>query len=336
MRVRFSLLLSSILCALTACPAAPNPHPSPRGLDSPTMTVTALNDHLLYFFDGRNPAIPRYAKDFNWLDDAAMKLGVGTYVIHQGDTALVYDAFTTPAQAHVVRKYLEELGIKHFTVTVSHWHLDHVGGLATWADVPIVSTKQTREMLISRKELIEGGTDPIWGPPPLKPLIIPAEGFEGQRAFHVGNITVEARNINIHSKDTEVLYLPADRILLSGDTLEDELTYMVEFEGLPDHVKNLRVMRAWDVTTFYPNHGDPDVIRKGGYGKTFIDATSNYITAMLMHSHDADFLSLPVEALVGESLAKGWVHAFEPYRDVHTQNLQGVAKYWKDRPLPAL
>jgi glyoxylase-like metal-dependent hydrolase (beta-lactamase superfamily II) len=312
------------------------PHATPPVLDSPTMTVTALNDHLLYFFDGRNPAIPRYAQDFNWLDDAAMKLGVGTYVVHQGREALVYDTFTTPTQARAVRKYLEDLGIKHVTVTLSHWHLDHVGGLAAWADVPIVATAKTKEMLASRADLIKHGTDPLWGPPPIDPLILPTETFEGPHTFHVGDIVVEARNVDIHSKDTEVLYLPADHTLLSGDTLEDELTYMVEFESLPDHVKNLRVMRQWEVTTLYPNHGDPGVIRNGGYNKTLIAATINYVSAMLAHAHDADFLTLPMETFVGDSLAKGWVHPFEPYRDVHKQNLQGVSGYWKDRPLPSL
>ena len=50
----------------------------------PPIQVKALNDYVIYFFDGRRPA-ESYAKDWNWYDDAAMKLGVGTYVIHQGD-----------------------------------------------------------------------------------------------------------------------------------------------------------------------------------------------------------------------------------------------------------
>ena len=68
----------------------------------PPIQVKALNDYLIYFFDGRRPA-ERYAKNWNWLDDAAMKLGVGTHVIHQGDTAVVYDTFTSVAQAKWVR-----------------------------------------------------------------------------------------------------------------------------------------------------------------------------------------------------------------------------------------
>ena len=67
-------------------------------VDPPPIQVKALNNYLIYFFDGRRPA-ERYAKVWNWFDDAAMKLGVGTYVIHQGDTAVVCDTFTSVAQA---------------------------------------------------------------------------------------------------------------------------------------------------------------------------------------------------------------------------------------------
>jgi hypothetical protein len=55
---------------------------------TPPIKVQALNDYLIYFFDGRRPT-ERYAKDWNWFDDAAMKLGVGTYAIDSGDQAVV-------------------------------------------------------------------------------------------------------------------------------------------------------------------------------------------------------------------------------------------------------
>src|SRR6266511_5115306 len=70
---------------------------------TPSIKVQALNDYLIYFFDGRRPT-ERYSKDWNWFDDAAMKLGVGTYAIHSGDQAVVYDTFTSVPQAKFVRE----------------------------------------------------------------------------------------------------------------------------------------------------------------------------------------------------------------------------------------
>jgi hypothetical protein len=43
-----------------------------------------------------------------------------------------------------------------------------------------------------------------------------------------------------------------------------------------------------------------------------------------------------MEDYIGESAAKGWVHPFAPYRDVHAQNLKLVHDYWRARPLPEL
>jgi glyoxylase-like metal-dependent hydrolase (beta-lactamase superfamily II) len=295
--------------------------------------VQALNDYLIFFFDGRRSA-ERYSKDRNWRDDAAMKLGVGTYAIHSGDEAIVYDTFTSVAQAKFVRDYLEKMGIKKFTVVHSHWHLDHVAGDAVYDDSDVVATTLTRDALAKQKADIESGK--LWGPPPIMPVRIPNVTFDDTKQLKVGDIDLELRRINIHAVDSAVIYIPKDKILLAGDTLEDSLTYMIEVENLAEHVKNLKDMRKWDVAKIFPNHGDPDIIMKGGYDQTFIDATEDYVTKMLGKSHDPDYLKGTMEDYIGDAAAKGWVHIFEPYREVHTQNLKLVHDYWKDKELPKI
>jgi cyclase len=300
---------------------------------TPPIKVHALNDYLIYFFDGRRPA-ERYAKDWNWFDDAAMKLGVGTYAIHSGDQAIVYDTFTSVPQAKFVRDYLEKLGIKKFTVVHSHWHLDHIAGDAVYDDSDVIADSLTRDALVKQKADIESGK--LWGPPPITPVRIPNITFDDRKELTVGDIKLELRRMNIHSIDSCVIYIPKDKLLLAGDTVEDTLTYMIEVENLAEHIKNLKKMRQWDVAKIFPNHGDPDVIMKGGYDKTVIDATASYVTKMLTKSHETDYLKGTMEDYVGNSAAKGWIHIFDPYRDVHTQNLKLVHDYWKDKPLPEI
>lgn len=189
----------------------------------------------------------------------------------------------------------------------------------------MISTRATRDALFKQKADIESGK--LWGLPPIKPTRIPNVTFVGKKTVNVGDIRFELRQINIHSLDHCVIYFPKDKILLSGDTLEDTLTYMVEVEGLPKHINNLKKMLKWDVAKIYPNHGDPDVVMNGGYDRTFIDATILYITNMLKHSHDKDFLNAKMEDYIGDFAQKGTIHVFEPYRDVHTQNLKLVQDY---------
>jgi cyclase len=300
---------------------------------SPSIRVQALSDYLLFFFAGRQPA-ERYAKDWNWFDDAAMKLGIGTYAIHRGDQAIVYDTFASMAQAKFVRDHLENMGIRKFTVVYSHWHLDHIAGDAVYGDSDAIATSLTRDALAKQRTAIESGT--LWGPPAITPVRIPNVAFDDFLPVSLGDIELELHRMNIHSLDGCVIWIPKDRILLAGDTLEDPLTYMIEVENLADHLKDLERMRQWDIAKIFPNHGDPDVIGGGGYDKTLIDATVAYITKMLAKSHDRDYLTGTMEDYIGESAAKGWVHPFAPYRDVHAQNLKLVHDYWRARPLPEL
>jgi cyclase len=298
------------------------------------MRVFELNDHLLGFYDGRPSETEAPHGAHNWADFGAMNVGVATYVIHRGDRALVYDTYPSTRQAQWVRAYLIKAGIKHFTLVNSHWHLDHVGGNAVYADVDRISTERTLERMTAKKAAIEAGTE--WGPPPIKPLVVPNVGITADTSYFIQDIRVELRPVNIHSEDGLVIYLPGDRILLAGDTLEDTLTFIVEAEQIPTQYLNLQKMRQWDIERIFPNHGDPGVIANGGYRKTLIDATLDYLRRMVARAHDPDYLQSSMDEYVHDSVSKGWVSPWWAYREAHEANLAVVAKAYKERPLPDL
>ena len=299
----------------------------------PPITLHHQNHYLISFFAGREPG-KRYAEERNWVDDSAIKLGTAMYAIHSGAEAVVYDTFTSVAHAEFVRFYLEKMGIRKFTVVLSHWHLDHIAGNAVFDDCAIIATSLTRDALVRHKSDIEAGK--VWGPPAIAPLVFPNIMFDDHLEIRVGEIVLELRRMNIHSIDGCVIYLPKDRLLLAGDTLEDPLTYMIEVENLADHLRNLREMQGWDIAKILPNHGDPDLIATGGFEKTLIDATVSYVTKMLSRAHDADYLQGTMEDYTGAEAARGWIHPFEPYREVHEQNLKLVHDYWKGKTLPEI
>jgi cyclase len=95
-------------------------------------------------------------------------------------------------------------------------------------------------------------------------------------------------------------------------------------------------MQGWDVAKILPNHGDPDVIMKGGFDKTLIEAIVSYVTRMLSRTHDGGYLAGEMEDYIGRETEKGWIHPFEPYREVHEQNLKLVHDHWKDKTLPEI
>jgi glyoxylase-like metal-dependent hydrolase (beta-lactamase superfamily II) len=298
------------------------------------MRVFQINDHLLCFYDGRPAQSTAAPGDHNWADFGAMNVGVATYAVHRGDRALVYDTYPSPQQARWVRDYMENIGIRHFTVVNSHWHLDHVGGNAVYADVDLIATDKTLRRLTAKKARIEAGTE--WGPPPIAPLVIPNIGITADTTYMVDDVTVELRPVNIHSEDGLVLYLPTERILLAGDTLEDTVTFIVEPEHLGVQYRNLQKLQQWEIHRIHPNHGDPAVIANGGYGTTLIDATLDYLRRIVARAHDADFLTGSLDDYVHDSVSKGWVSPWWAYQGAHEKNLSVVAEAYKDRPLPEL
>jgi cyclase len=298
------------------------------------MRVFKINDHLLGFYDGRPAETATPAGKQNWADFGAMNVGVATYVIHHGDRALVYDTYPSTKQAQWVRDYLVKIGIRHFTVVNSHWHLDHVGGNAIYSDVDRISTEKAFQQLTAKKSAIEAGTE--WGPPAINPLVLPNITISTATSYFVDDIKVELRPVNIHSEDGLVVYLPNDRILLAGDTLEDTLTFITEPEQIPAQIKNLQKMKRWNIDRIFPNHGNPAVIGNGGYRTTLIDATVDYLHRMVARAHDADYLKGSMEDYVRDSISKGWVTAWWAYQEAHQTNLAVVAKAYKNRPLPQL
>jgi glyoxylase-like metal-dependent hydrolase (beta-lactamase superfamily II) len=230
-----------------------------------------INDHILAFYAGRDWT--RIRNEHNWIDDGAMKLGLAAYAIYKNNKAVIYDTFADIRQAMQMRIYLENMGVKHFTVILSHWHLDHIAGNEIFNDCNIISNSLTRELLLKNKVDIEMGC--CEGPPKIKPLILPNITFDKEINLYLNNLKLEIRNVNIHSKDGTIIYIPSDKILIAGDTLEDSITYIDEADSLVEHVENLQQLKKLPFTSILPNHGDPNVIKDGGYDKTLINATIN-------------------------------------------------------------
>ena len=97
-----------------------------------------------------------------------------------------------------------------------------------------------------------------------------------------------------------VAYLPADKILLPGDTIEDSVVFISTPATVVEQIDNLAALRAWDIARIYPNHGNNEVIRKGGYDKGLIDATRVYLRNMIRRAKDDGFLQMPIETVIAE------------------------------------
>jgi cyclase len=278
-------------------------------------------DGVLAFYEGRVEG-HRFAEGPNWVDEGALSLGIASYAVVDGAEALVYDTHVSPERAASIRVSLEAEGVSRFTVVLSHWHLDHVAGTAAFPDAEVIASERTADLLAAKRERIEAGS--LDGPPAIEPLVLPTRVYSGRERLMIGGREVHLIEVNIHSDDATVLWLPGSRLLLCGDTMEDTVTYVGEPASFDAHLADLARLRELGPDRILPNHGDPDLIASGGYGPGLIDATEQYIGVLRRCRDDLGLRDERLRELIAGPLDAGWIRYFEPYEQVHRLNVKTV------------
>ena len=275
---------------------------------------------ILAFYDGRVPG-QRFMPGPNWVDAGALSLGIASYAIISGDQALVYDTHVTLSHAMAIRAALVRRGVTRITVVLSHWHKDHIAGTAAFADCPVIATRKTAAHMATRKAGIESG---LIRPPAINPLILPDITYDGALYLTVGAFEVQLIEVNIHSDDATVLWLPQIGVLLAGDTVEDCCTFVAEPENLDLHLAGLDRLIALDALCILPNHGAPDQIAAGGYEAAILFATQTYIRWLQHAAFDSGLAQLTLDQVIADDLRAGILHWFEPYAEIHRLNVHSV------------
>jgi len=105
--------------------------------------------------------------------------------------------------------------VRRFILVNSHWHLDHVGGNAVYADSMRFATEAARQKLEDKRAAIESGTEE--GPPAIKPLVTPNIGIapDNTVTLMIGKVRAELHPVAMHSADGLVIELPDDKLLLA-------------------------------------------------------------------------------------------------------------------------
>ena len=285
-----------------------------------TAHVRVLQPHpgLFAFYDGRIEG-QRFAEGPNWVDDGALSLGIASYALVSGDAALVYDTHVSLPHARLIRKTLEEVGVRRITVVLSHCHLDHVAGTGVFADCEIIANRRTSRHLARDRAAIEAGT--LGGAPVIAPLILPTRVFEGVLYLQIGRRAVRLIEVNIHSDDATVVWLADSGILLAGDTVEDSVTYVGDPLSFGVHLSDIERLSALQPQHVLPNHGAPEVIAAGGYAASLLPATAAYIRWLMRLRTEPGLAGTPLDQVIAPQLADGSLRWFAPYAAIHRQNV---------------
>jgi glyoxylase-like metal-dependent hydrolase (beta-lactamase superfamily II) len=285
-----------------------------------TETLSILEPYpgIFAYYDGRVEGKRLHAEGPNWLDDGAYSLGVASYAVVDGDEALVYDTHISLAHATAIRTHVESLGVRTIRVVLSHWHKDHIAGNAVFADCEIIALTLTAQKLLENREKIETAN------PPIAPLIMPTRLFDEKLELFVGQRRVELHHFAIHSADGNVIWLPDEKLLLAGDTLEDTVTYIAEPKQIATHIGKLRRLREWPVSRILPSHGEKARIAEGGYTPALIDANRSYLERLAAAIARGESAIPPLKDFAAADIASGAILYFPPYEEVHQSNIAAV------------
>lgn len=230
-------------------------------------------------------------------------------LIDLGEHLVLWDSGMTPQAAAELRRAATVCAGRAPDLLInSHYHYDHIWGNQLFADRPIISSRRTRDLILSngraeldwtrdhqQQELADWRArtpnDPVElqqqanyiayceaiaaALPTLK-LIAPTITFEQKLTLYGTQRQAELISFDtVHSPSDTVLYLPEEQLVCCGDILAVGChPYMAE--GNIQHVlQTLDTLVGWGATTFIPGHGAvgsvADVDRLRGYCEHLLD-----------------------------------------------------------------
>lgn len=259
-------------------------------------------------------------------------------IVNLGEENLIFDTFISPEAASDLSRIAVELTGKPVRYVVnSHYHNDHIRGnqvfkpsatiISTGATRDLIAEKEPQEILAEKdyapkrlaqlKVEYEAETDAekrqtlmMWigyfeaivESYPILQTTLPDLTFSEKMVIHGSQREVELISFDIsHTASDMILYLPEEKIMLSGDLVFIGMHPFLA-DGNPDMlVKVLKELQSYPVEILLPGHGEL--------------GTAGDIESMIRYIHEMNDLvkKLVMENKTGEELSN--VNVPESFRD---------------------
>ncbi len=173
-----------------------------------------------------------------------------TGIIIGDDAVLVADTQATPAMAQDVIRHIRQVTDKPIKyVVLTHYHAVRVLGASAYKPEQILASQDTYDLIVERGEAdkaSEIGRFPrLFQNVETVPagMTWPTMTFTGKMTLWLGSLEVQLLQVGRgHTKGDTVVWLPKERVLLSGDLVEFDATpYAGDayFRDWPQTLKNL-------------------------------------------------------------------------------------------------
>ena len=191
-------------------------------------------------------------------------------VIVDADGVLVFDTFTRPSTAKSLVAEIRKLTKAPVrTIVNSHWHPDHWFGnqalLEAFPGAEVITSEEMRRLLLTTagtwkprfEAALRQNPDPLERGFLEEALTVkqrfPTLTYGDQLILHRGGREIRLTSMVGDARGTTVLYLPALRLVATGDVLSGPVPYFTP--PLGQHARSLRTIRALEPAIIVPGHG---------------------------------------------------------------------------------
>ena len=186
-----------------------------------------------------------------------------TGIIIGDDAVLVADTQATPAMAADVIRRIRDVTDKPIKyVVLTHYHAVRVLGASAYQPQQILASQDTYDLIVERGEAdkaSEIGRFPrLFRDVETVPagLTWPTMTFTGKMTLWLGKLEVQLLQLGRgHTKGDTVVWLPQDRVLLSGDLVEFDATPYAGDAYFQDWPRTLDALAALNARALVPGRG---------------------------------------------------------------------------------
>jgi glyoxylase-like metal-dependent hydrolase (beta-lactamase superfamily II) len=216
-------------------------------------------------------AIREIAKDVFVISDRRIPLVPNIGIILGSDSVLVVDTGLGPVNGQRVLETARRLaGKRPLILTLTHFHPEHGFGAQAFKGVARITYNQAQRNELKTKGEGYLGMFRGFGPAVAAALegtelVMPDDVYEGvSTQIDLGGRKAELRNWGLaHTRGDQIVWLPAERILFTGDLAEERMFPI--FPWFPPNDADLDAARwasilaeleSWRPETVVPGHGD--------------------------------------------------------------------------------
>ena len=232
-----------------------------------------------------------------------------TGIIVGDDAVLVADTQATPAMAADVIRRIREVTDKPIKyVVLTHYHAVRVLGASAYKPQQILASQDTYDLIVERGEAdkaSEIGRFPrLFRDVESVPagMTWPTMTFTGKMTLWLGKLEVQLLQLGRgHTKGDTVVWLPQDRVLLSGDLVEFDATPYAGDAYFKDWPQTLERISALKPLALVPGRG-PALLGEAQVAKG-LDATRSFVSDL--------YASVKAGAAAGKDLKAVYRETFE-------------------------